>query len=504
MIIAFFTLLTALTLSVVAAYYSIVGLTAIFAAAVLPIVIMGGVLEVSKIVTTVWLHKNWPRTPILIRTYLMFAVLMLMFITSIGIFGFLSKAHLDQTIAPGDFADKLEIIDQRIVREKDTITRAQANITILDKQIAKYTSLGAVTKGLKARAKQQPEREKIYGIIEKSQEKISNLREERIPLTKKVRAIEAEVGPLKYIAALIYGDNPGNKVLEKAVRWVIIILVSVFDPLAIILLLAANKSIMWSSADKRKRRELKEAARAHEIAQAHAETLNEEEFIIDLAKLKNEEKMVNNEVIISKEPSITLDQADYDIPGSTYSMQYYGNSDTVQLNDEVYTHAVRPEITSAEKYNDNYVTPVSEDEHTLKAANRTLVDINAELATEVDELKDALIKLVEQPNIVAEDTDDAIITRSTNDTIIGFGAHYPKSPRKGNMFLRTDYLPTKLFRYNGGEWEEAVKDEHAEYVFDDAYINHLVKQISRGEYDPDLLSDAERLQIETNLKNIDL
>jgi len=499
MIIAFFTLLTALTLSSVAAYYSIVGLTAIFAAAVLPIMIMGGVLEISKIVTTVWLHKNWPRTPILMKSYLTFAVIMLMFITSMGIFGFLSKAHMDQIVAPGDNTDKVQIIDQRIIREQDQIKRAQANISILDQQINKYTQLGAVTKGIKAREKQKPERDKIYKIIEASQNKISNLREEKIPLTKEIRSAEAEVGPLKYIAALIYGNHPSHDILDKAVRWVIIILVSVFDPLAIIMIVAANKSIMWSSADRRRRQREKQEQEKQKVELEHRRVLEEEEFQIEMAKYKNEEVGVKEENIFPGQDIVV--KLEPEIPEITDKNM----SDTVALdNNNVYHEINQISLTQQadSAYNKEWKVKKpaikTDEEHELKKANMTLVDINAELANKVDELEKAVVWLSENQKSTTKPTADV---EAQN---IPFGTKFPSRSVKNDIFLRVDYLPTKLFKYNGGEWEEIDKSSSDNYAFNDEYIKHLVEKVSKGEYDPDLLSDAERIQIADALQKVEL
>jgi hypothetical protein len=251
-IIAYVTLLGGLTISAVAIYYSVAGLVAIFAAAAVPIIIMGVVLETSKLIATVWLKWNWHRAPFFIKTYLLIAIITLMLITSMGIFGFLSKAHIDQVVPAGDTIAKVGIIDEKIKIQQDIIEQYRKDLTVLNTQIDRYNELGAVSKGVAVRKQQQAERTDILSQIEQSQQQVTVLREERFPLASQVRSIEAEVGPIKYIAALIYDENPTIDLLERAVRWVIIVIVAVFDPLAVILLLSSQYSFQWFREAKQK------------------------------------------------------------------------------------------------------------------------------------------------------------------------------------------------------------------------------------------------------------
>jgi hypothetical protein len=206
---------------------------------------MGTTLELSKLVAASWLKTNWERIPFLMKTYMSIAVIVLMLITSMGIFGFLSKAHSDQAVPTGDTAAKIQIIDEKIAIQQEYIAQARKDIEVLNTQIDKYNELGAVSKGVKVRDQQKAEREQLVSQIEKSQDTITKLREERAPIAASMRAIEAEVGPIKYIAALIYGDNPDTNILEKAVTWVIITIIFVFDPLAILLILSSQMTYQW-------------------------------------------------------------------------------------------------------------------------------------------------------------------------------------------------------------------------------------------------------------------
>lgn len=262
-------LIVALTLSSIAAWYSVAGLTAIFAAAVIPIIIMGGSLEVAKVVTTVWLHRYWDKCRFAMRSYLTLAVIILALVTSMGIFGFLSKAHMDQGIPTGDVAAQIALIDEKINIQKELIKSERENIesarkalSQLDAQVSarleRGTSEASAERSVQIRTAQRRDRagytkeiEDAQSRIEKLNTTIQQLSIEKAPLASQYRKIEAEVGPIKYIAALIYGDNPDNATLERAVRWVIILLIFVFDPLALILVVAAISSYKWEFDEKK-------------------------------------------------------------------------------------------------------------------------------------------------------------------------------------------------------------------------------------------------------------
>lgn len=250
MVLSSFTLIVALCLSAVAAWYSILGLMAIFSAAVIPIVIMASFLEVAKITVTVWLHEHWQRCKWIMKLYLVFAVVVLMLITSMGIFGFLSKAHSDQTLVTGNVAAQVALIDEKIKVERDTIELNRRALKQLDEAVDQVMLRSKDERGAERSAQirrnQQAERTRLLREIEQIQKRISALNDERAPILSQVRQVEAEVGPIKYIAALLYGDNPDVNLLERAVRWVIITLVLVFDPLAIMMVLAASQSFRWS------------------------------------------------------------------------------------------------------------------------------------------------------------------------------------------------------------------------------------------------------------------
>lgn len=254
MILAWLLLLTGLIISAVAIYYSVVGLAAIFSAAVIPIIVMGSALEVAKLVCASWLKENWERAPALMKTYMTVAVIVLMLITSMGIFGFLSKAHSDQSLVSGDVLSKISIFDEKIKTAKDNIDANRKALKQMDEAVDQVMGRSQDEKGadkaVALRRTQQKERARLQTEIQAEQKNITSLSEERAPIATEVRKVEAEVGPLKYIASFIYGDNPDANILEKAVTWVIITIIVVFDPLAVIMLLAAQMTFGWRKQEQ--------------------------------------------------------------------------------------------------------------------------------------------------------------------------------------------------------------------------------------------------------------
>lgn len=243
---AYLVLLVALAISGVAAWYSIAGLAAIFAAAKVPVMIMGASLEVGKLVTASWLYQNWKRVPFLLKSYLTFAVVVLMFITSMGIFGFLSKAHIDQTIVSGDNTLLIQQIDQKIEREQKRIDDANLVIAQLDSAVQTlidYDRIRGDDGAIAVREGQKDERDNLNTIIDDAYGIMGSLQSDRLQLSQEQLSIEAEVGPIRYIAELIYGDETNEAILNSAVRIVILIIIFVFDPLAVLLLVAANMSL---------------------------------------------------------------------------------------------------------------------------------------------------------------------------------------------------------------------------------------------------------------------
>jgi hypothetical protein len=266
-LVAWFALLSGLAISAVAIFYSVSGLISIYPMAVVPIIIMGVVIETGKLSMTLWLKQNW-NSPWIYKITMIPAILVLMIITSGGVFGYLSKAHSDQSLITGDAASKVQLIDDRInlVREninteRQNIDAARSALAQLDSQVNARLDRGvdefSAERSVQIRRNQRTERASFTREITESQNEIqrlnselTRLNEEKAPLAGDLRKVEAEVGPVKYIAALIYGDNPDTNLLERAVRWVTLMIVLVMDPVAILLLLASQYSFQKIRTNK--------------------------------------------------------------------------------------------------------------------------------------------------------------------------------------------------------------------------------------------------------------
>ena len=210
--------LTAIGLSAIAAYYSVIGLAQIFPGSYWPIIVMGSVLEISKLVTVSWLYNNWSVTVQIMRYYLLTAIILLMLITSMGIFGYLSKAHLDTNIVVGANSVQLKTLDtqEKITKERLTYLLQRAG------------DPATATK-------------KIDIQIQETQAELKRISIEKLPLLSEENKLTAEIGPIKYIAELFYSKDDPN-FIDKAVRSVILIIIFVFDPLAVLLLIASNQT----------------------------------------------------------------------------------------------------------------------------------------------------------------------------------------------------------------------------------------------------------------------
>ena len=497
MIFGFSILATAILLSCVAAYYSVAGLTAIFSAATIPVIIMGGSLELGKIVATVWLHNNWQRAGFLFKAYLVPAVMFLMLLTSMGIFGYLSKAHSDQSLVSGDSIAKVAIYDEKIKISRDNIDANRKALKQMDEAVDQVMGRSQDEKGadkaVAIRRGQQKERARILVDIEAEQKKITSLNEERAPLAAEFRKVESEVGPIKYIAALLYGDNPDSNVLERAVRLVIIMIVLVFDPLALTLILAANKQFQWA----------REGTGG---------------FIHDEPKYEPDDGPLTQDQVDQLNKSVQAFQADPHPSGwmfekfpyltagkdmffkDTSPMVARPNDDQAAMNivaepPGIETRPFTPEemaaLESAESEED-----FNEDDDTLKTAITKWKAANPN-----DTLKNQRYKFIRGEisqlpwmGLIADNV-------SGKQGKSGFGTQFPPHAERGDTFVRVDRLPSVVYKYNGKDWMEVDKNLTDSYTYDIAYIDHLIERIASGEYDAELLSETEREQVTQRLQS---
>lgn len=639
MFLAVLTLVTALAISAVAIYYSVAGLVAIFAAAAVPIIIMGGALEVGKLVTAVWLHKYWDRANYWLRAYLGLSVIILMFITSMGIFGFLSKAHIEQTATAGEGVAQIERIDKEIARQRAVIERAEikiqdvqtsgtgADVNIqaqidreqaridtaydrikpaidatnqqlesdkefflgqlpeLDEKLAQLDGMSNIDTADKEAVKRlqalvgarpdgaygggtaravrdyreglQADRDSIFAKVEElkasAQEEIARLRgraeseiddsnaligrlrsqlgqttgedigaviqeqnqrisqansemdqlvEEKYQLEAEYRKLEAEVGPIKYIAEFIYGDEANKNMLEEAVRWVIIVIIFVFDPLAVLLLIASQYTFNWIRQDRASIRE--------EITSQDSEPTGES----SASQSHSSEYHGNNE---ETEPELVLSDTDTDTGEGDTEIE-----DTHSSSDQVHTQStiVYPEPEELE------FEDIIDEPHVVMVYEETVLD-NKEAGA--DKAKFAILPDLEDAIQEARIEDDPSYSDLGNgyvqyngkvyakeafsvsfkdivarpdidiDTNVDFGTRFPEQPTKGDLFLRVDNLPTKLYKYNGAKWIEVDKDQNTSILNDDSYIELLIDKLADGTYEPDMLSDHERDIVEKYL-----
>lgn len=476
------TLIVALTLSAIAAWYSIQGLVAIFAAAVVPIMIMGGSLEIAKVVTTVWLHRYWNRAGWKLKLYLIPAVVALAFLTSMGIFGFLSKAHSDQSLVSGDVQAKLTIYDEKINSSKENIEAARKALqqmdAAVDQVMGRSIDVQGAQQSVNIRRSQAGERAKLQAEIDAEQTKITKLTEEVAPIRAEVRKVEAEVGPIKYIAALIYGDNPDTNLLERAVRWMIILIVFVFDPLALILVLAAQSSYRWLDDDLRNREKEDEEAK-------FKETFLNVKLDKDSSELLDEH--------LSETPYDSKEKNCVEIV-----QQNNIGSDVVVGNNEL--------ETSSSNANDQLEDLEHSEEKTERDTGRESRSAESEQGIKTEEVT-ALVtdgdyvqyqgKSVKKSALMEMHPELFAINHQQSDS---FGSKFPQFAKKGDIFVRVDLLPNRVYKFDGSKWFEINKSQSQAYLYDEAYIRYLVEKIEQGEYDIDLLSDQEKIQIEEFLR----
>jgi hypothetical protein len=501
MFLNFIALLTAISISSVAAYYSIYGLTAIFSGVFWPIVIMGGVLEVGKIVTTVWLHTYWHSLKFFLKLYMSVAVVVLMFITSMGIFGFLSRAHIEVTSQAGNGDLLIKQVDLGIAAEQKQIEDARAVITQMDNAVTGLLTGGAsnatrdnnrtaqlTQQASKLREQQKKERETLTKSIAESNKRIVDLNKEKLRLQQEDLKIQAEVGPIKYIAQLIYDDElPGQSILEKAVRWVIIIIVAVFDPLAVCMVLGVTMVI-------NRRREEQAELQAITEAQTEANTIIKEvERIVEVPVDRIVEVEVPIETIreVIKEVEVPVEVIrEVEVPIEVIR--------EIEIVKEI---EVPVEVIRTVEVKVEDTAKLAELESEIKSLLEELESKDKQLAERVAIEEDTIDSPAETQTSTASilpDLEAALAVRADRDgpdIKVHFGTDFPLSPSLGELFLRLDINPSILYKYNGRKWIQVDKNRNDSYAFDEEVIAMTIDRLERGLLDYDELTNSEQAGI---------
>ena len=469
MILGLITLLVAIIISAVAAYYSILGLVSIFAAAALPVIIMGASLEAGKLMAAVWLHKNWQRAGYQFKLYLVPAIVFLMLLTSMGVFGFLSKAHLDQGVPTGNVAAQIELIDTKIETQREHINASKKTLQQLDASVdavlGRSKNEQGAARSAALRKSQTKDRVDAQVQIETAQTQIATLNEEKSRVKQELRRAEAEVGPIKYVAALIYGADTNESTLENAVRWVIILIVGVFDPLAVVLILAGSKQLEWAKQERIARRRVKETP-----APAYP---------------PDDGPLTDNQVAQVKEHVITGLQVvpDSFVPVPVDEPAMVPAEDTIIPVEKKTPKRQKPSIVVE--------TPVEPVKPIMVAPKESVP-----YRPSIPEAAPGVNRRVMHSHLVQADN----VPTTENASSSGFGSEFPAAPKKGALYLRVDILPNRLYKYNGDDWILVDKNQTDVYAYDILYIQHLITEIAAGRYDAESLTDVESDQVAQYLK----
>jgi len=395
-----------------------------------------------------------------------------------GIFGFLSKAHLDQAVPTGDVQAQVALLDEKIKTQRDNVETARAALKQMDNQVNELLTRSADNRGaeraVQIRRNQARERAALQRGIADAQTEIATLNQARAPIAAELRKVEAEVGPIKYIAALIYGDDPDANLLEKAVRWVIILLVVVFDPLAIMMVLAATESIKW-------RRESVPAYESDDGALA-PDQLNQ-------IQQSAHDPEQDNQILKVPELSEPSEPAPVQEPVATLfgSLPVYDTTPpAAQAVADAHLIAAEPADTDLDE--DAHEPPHIKEAIKKWKANHPGETIKHQrhMLQQGDIAELPWMKLVEPlPDL---------------DVQHGFGTQLPKAGHKRDTYVRTDLVPNRVFKHNGTDWIEVDKHLNDSYTYNIAYIDHLIDKIAQGQYDPDLLSQSESEQVALRLQ----
>ena len=402
----------------------------------------------------------------------------------------MSKSHSDQALVSSDIQAKVDVFDQKIQTAKDNITADQTALKQLDaavdQTLNRTTNINGATQAVNVRRSQKTERTRIANDIEAEQKIISDLNDQEAPIKAVSRKVESEVGPIKYIAALIYGDHPNSDLMERAVRWVIILIVFVFDPLALTLVIGASKGYDWLEED--------EAAR---IKNESISELKPDLFKEDLAKVFGHSEdyvdpIIHDEDILEEpkdlhEVIINVHEIELPTPDPIIKELTADDDDTTiqtvqsihaELHDSLGEHIFEQHISDPDASN---IKLVSDEDRS--------------------DQEDLIVEPETSPGISKRSDPTTNNTPTTVQSETNFGTSLPKAAAKGEIFVRVDILPNRVYKFNGNNWIEINKEQSDSYLYDEAYLKYLVEKIDSGEYDIELLSDIESEQIKTYLNN---
>lgn len=537
-------LLIALSISSVSAYFSIVGLTAIFAAAKLPIIILGSTLEIGKVVTTLFVHRHWKDLSNSLKTYLSIAIIVLMMITSLGNFGFLSKAHLDQALPSDNNQIQLNIIDQKIKTDQDNIATAKQELSQLDQVVnqmmGRTTDATGAQRAVNIRKNQTKDRQRIADVIDAANKDLLVLQQQEAPLKIEQNKIAVEVGPIRYIADMIYGSSENPDILEKAVKVVILMLVSVFDPLAIILLLAAFSvmAIIKSKISNEDRHfTVEKELPGQNSAVAEVIEINEEEELTEKMKAEYEEKIESlqdsldiktslNESLTSalrlKEEELhdlksNMDSEslrltgllnDYETRFSTHEDFYKDLQGRLDREKEISENLQKTNDDLREELNivnDRFTTYISDTSNKIsKLTDHYLleqqknIDLNNLFLEQEGKLSELITKLNEYDTpkahadrIFGNEKTDALVDLDNLD----FGVDFPHQPLNGKLFINTKTKPHTLYKFiDDYGWIVVDKSTTDSYITDE-YAQLLIESIASGDFEFSDLTDREQERI---------
>lgn len=560
MLFGYFTLFVALIIETVGAYYSVTGLAAIFSGAVIPILIMGGSLEVGKVTAAVWLKLNWERASLAYKLYLVPAVAFLMVLTSMGIFGYLSKAHSDQSLVSGDSMAQVAIYDEKIKTAKDNIDTNRRALKQMDEAVdqvmARSDDEKGADKAVAIRRSQQKERARLLQEIATEQKTIAQLNEEAAPLRAEFRKVEADVGPIKYIAALIYGDNPDANILERAVRWVIILIVAVFDPLALVLILAAQQSLRWAQEDKLEdenhqlvyvadvgdKPTAEELTAIQEVDQP-VETPSKDphppgwmyndpgEHPKDTYGYETEAEEEKERDVFEQHPYLLkpfvhfkdlkpmparIDDDKEEVDQLIQSTIVPPGAVEPAIEPEVSTQQPEPVLITRIAYPESNVENQVQEQTKIIAMGIDRWERPGDYITPEPDPEPvskfpkvpATAKRYKEPAPIVPETLNVNKVGLQADNVEGtsansdFGTKFPDNANKGDMFLRVDHSPNKLFKYNGTKWIEVDKSKTDSYAYDEQYILFLIEKLKSGEYELDQLSTSEQELVAEKLEQL--